>query len=658
MTMSYEAWRQTRGNRSTSYVAYRSWLSEQNGGGTIPPPPSGGGGQFPAPTPATPLLPPSQGAASGYDFLQGGSPFFQATRPAPGRNSFRVYSIPGLNEVLRYEIYVEDLSGGLDLIQTRIDGGYVSNKLADSTLDSRHRRSLILPSLITSQTGTTPTGMEGVFSANFADLLAIGIGSGANVSLLRRTSNVNGALTALTFTPNGIITGLVRIHIAGGATDEQLAVLTASGAAEVLSDLAATPTSTGDMHASSADCWWMFESPLNAATPGAGTLIFQANNDIWTLSTAAAVGDAPTSVQTNIRDGGYGIGIIEIPGSPPRFYFVQPRTDETASMLREVGVVGDIFSVNFDGDDIQPLKISLPFMKYAAKWGNGIVYTDQKTVMYHNGAEQNLGWPRERVIPTDRQPRIKGFIILDENLFIVVEDVDAASVAALSYWVEQYIPEEQAWYQVTLDKTPTTSANLEATSGSFPVWQNTAATNFYRDNFVYLFEDTNNTFDRFSFTPPAWNPYYIARVTDVTEGNAGFKQEFASPGTARLPIYLFFPGFPKCVTDITWTGEFRGDHSQVEIEVAEQADSSMSFTGNQSAIFKEDDRWDRHFWKNPAPTTFDKLQLQVTLTQGTSGTGVAQTTPNALPFMVGGYIFLDGQYRDPAILEGWRFSWR
>jgi hypothetical protein len=630
------------------------------------------------PTPFPQFQPTVFNPGAAFDFFQSDAPYV-SNRATPGRNRITLQPVPGQPYVIRFDMYLEDYSGGLDRMQENIDAGTVSNKLADAELNHFHPRTLCLltldESVVTAGVLLDISGMAADGAANRVLHVAFGqtedVIAGAGVSAtqalmkLRQSSGLISVTAAaydasskgnMTSLSQGTINSIVNRLFVGHAKDPAY-VVSRDG-----------DTTIGAMHANTEPLWWAVDSPLNAATPGATTLVMASANSIYVLSGTDAVGTAPTKILDDFPNGSYLIGVMEIPGSPIRIYALSPANFDVdpstlTSHVLDNGspYVGEIVSINLEGDEPQILDMGIRNLLHAVKIREGIAATDGQTVIFHNGQKNNLGWNRERIHGSDRQNSISYLQAVGERLFAMVNETEAGSGVEAIWW-EEYDFERQAWYVVTKSRDPgTTIQPILAVSGQTAVFHQSdreeASTVAHR---LYWYDNvgTDGWYSTTLF-PATINPFHWQNVGETVK-------QFATSGTARTPVYHFQSGSPKVVSDIWCGGDIRvpsgGAGAKVEVEVALQAGSSMSFgtsspTASRTASFSSSDRWEklRKVWKVDAPQ-FDRLQLQFWVTQATSGTGKEKTTPNVLPIRIGGYVFLDGQVRNPVELEPWRFE--
>src|SRR3990167_7851590 len=176
---------------------------------------------YPTPNPLTsaanPQVPTLSRAA--YDFL-----FGQAT--AEGNNlgvsngpSFETFKIPAEPRAIGWKLSVFDTRGGLNRVAGDYERDY--DRAASSTLWTDDYRRLILPPLTSTDASPDPTlGTTPVLAyANVFGTTIIGLGSGANISLVKPTSATDPTLTAVTFTPTAQVTCLVPVVLGGDGFD-------------------------------------------------------------------------------------------------------------------------------------------------------------------------------------------------------------------------------------------------------------------------------------------------------------------------------------------------------------------------------------------------------------------------------------------------------
>jgi hypothetical protein len=631
-----------------------SLFGNRGGGGGTPSTPGGLGGD-----------PPTGVYNGGVNLgVLPGAPYV-ASRQAPGTNDLLIYQLEG-QPIARWELIIRDLSGGADLQSAEIEPGSVPNMIASGTLDVSHSRTVCLSPKVDSDTtaanllstwkGALHTSY--LYNEFFAPICAAGSTADKSIVKLDQVATMGTweddfTVVPQTFTPPSHIVSLSSARI--NTLTPRLIAGFAGDPPKVLSGIDGSPTDAGSMHANLEPCFGVIESPLNSVTPGASTLLFLANGGIWSLSATAAIGDAPTRQLDEVNNGGFPIGVEELAGSAIRAYWCIPKEDLGTTHMCDTNAatsgaptaLGYILSTNLEGSDPQTLDIGLDYVLDAKAWRGGIVAIDGQTFMWHNGQKVNLGWNRERSWSSDAVVSLAGIGVDDERLFAMVVE-RTASTTYLS--MDEYILEENAWYPVF--------ERFELTSGRFPTFVRETPVLHYFDRgtatpavhrmFWGLGLTSGDGITQWRSAPlfpSSYNPYYAQ-----TTGN--MPRPFASTGSLKTPIYHFMDGLPKIVSDIHFMGDLPGTDASVEIEVAEQLSTSLSFANNQTATFRGRDRWDKHhaYFHTPAPV--DKLQFQVTGTQGSDST---RKTPNFVPFTVGGYVFYDGVVRTPAECESWRF---
>lgn len=600
------------------------------------------------------------------------APYIAVLQPA-GINEFKVFKTSD-PRVARVEITFRDFTDGYDLINAEVGPGMMPNTVTSSTLDINHSRTCtLLPYVDTDSTAanlmsTWKGAIHVAYERNESFAPILFGGSTADKSIFRfnqvasaGTWEEDFTIEPQTYTPPSHIVSASTVYIVTKVP--RVIVGFGDDPARVLSEFDGTPN-TGNMHANTEPCFGVYDSALNSTTPGAGTLLMYANNGWWSLSSAtSAISDAPTQTLSGINNGGFIIGDAEIAGTPLRLYYVEPledlgkthMLDSNAATSGSVSAVGRIRSINIEGSDLQDLDIDLDFVIDAKKWREGIVATDGETVIWHSDQKVNLGWNRERQWASDAIVSIAGIRVIGERLFVDVRE-RTGSTTYLS--TDEYILESNRWVPAFQRESHDTAARWPVFVRETPVIHyydtatKTPAVN--RAFWGHGVEGSDGIVEWHGSTlwPPSYNPFY-----SQTTGN--MPRTFATSGQLDTTIYYFMEGMPKIPTDITWHGTFPSSAtgSSVTITIAEQSSNSMTFTGAWAATFKDTDRWDKHYAVNRSMSTIDKLQLRVAITQGTSSP-VRRSTPNAVPFTVGLYVYFDRQANiHPSAIESeaWRF---
>ena len=569
-----------------------------------------------------------------------------ANRRAPSQNYLNTFRIRDpedqkkyLSNVVRWELVINDLSGGLDQ-----QYGPLSNRMAaQDGVDGRWARTLCLSPLINTATTPDPASIQNISAVDVFDASAIGIGT----MLLKPTSATDWAPTQLTYTPggSGVITNLYRGAV--GGTTAQLWVMGSAANIEILSDLAATPTSAGSI-SSTNPAWWGIESPLNDSTPGAvthmlnvgATLVVKVSDN--TLTTAPA---NPLAGATTWHGGGYAVDphMFALGGKGRlQGFVVKPRTHRTSSMLSVSTALGDIFYINAYAGDPLMLKLPIP-VRLARRWRNGIVASDHRSVYWHNGNVENLHYAYEREPVTEREYLVGDIMIHNDRLYVWTIERNLATDAPSRFCMEEYSPEKDGWDQVTAWVTVTGGQGDIIPSVSNIVAREHSTV--YRNSAAYIYDDTRWRYVQ--LTPPDWNPYYMSRNTG--SATAGVVYPFATSGSGKSAVIPLdrLEGYPSVVYEVQCLGELRGTFSSgypLRVDIARQTSTGMSFdaagthrptfTFTGANVFE----WSKNITRNMAnQDTVDKLQLRLTLTQGSE----TRISSNALPIIVRGVCFLD-----------------
>ena len=563
--------------------------------------------------------------------------------PPPNRlETFRVYGPDNkaLPNVIRGELTIFDLSGGLDAQE-----GSPDNRLSFSSLDHRWPSTLILNALLNTAATPDPTSPAVISWTNIFNTMVMGLGSAANTSLLKPTSATNFAPAAITYTPGGMVTYLHPLVVGGVANAQWLAVCRIGDNIDIHSDAAAT--SQGEI-LSTDPAYGIVTTPLNTTTPGASTHLIYANNRIGAKPSDDTLTVAPTTVLTQIPNGGSAIGSLELGDLFHRAWWHLPRSSTTASMYGTTTVLADIFSTNWEGGDMQKLRVPLPYVQQCWPWRGGLFFTDGRSAMWHNGGSiQNLHWQYQREPLADREVILRTGGTIDDRLIGVAVEMNVASDVPTRFWLEEYIPETDAWYQITVATTVSggTGDIIRATGQGFPVAR--MAGTQYGSQVPYLYDEANWRY--WKLTPSDWNPYYMARNT--SSGTVGTDYEYETTGIARSKI-MMLPGleaYPSVAYEIQplFNVNQGGTGASVEIRIANQGSNSMNFTNAFGAVFRAADRWDKHLHRNLNNTSaFNRLQIQVTATRGSD----TRVTPQCVPFIIRFLTFLDGDVRAPAKL--------
>src|SRR5215471_7332034 len=221
--------------------------------------------------------------------------------PAPLH--WRTYRLPasdpdvqlyGADGVVGWELKLDDLRGGLLQVgdfargSNLYDGDYRGT--AQSTLDARWRRHLMLPPQTTRQTnltGKTPVSNPLVWCYLNNELWLAHGDDGFNTQCLFKEGG-SWSLTAVPYTgsTSDNIVSLGPITIGGVTTGERLFVGRQNQPPQVLNtdgSYAGGSAGAATMHASLANAFGILSSPANATSPGTRTNLIYASNKLWAL---------------------------------------------------------------------------------------------------------------------------------------------------------------------------------------------------------------------------------------------------------------------------------------------------------------------------------------------------------------------------------------
>lgn len=611
--------------------------------------------------------PASNGSQSGSPMfdLFGSSAGYVAQRQPAGENYMTSYYIEKYN-ALRVDLYFNDFSGGIDAQIRQIGDGVFTNALAYASALAGSR-TLVLPPLLTADaTSTNEIGELDALSSCFlldgsTPRWLVAGGDVQNKCLFA----LGATLTAQTYNPGANIISLTTVKIATAV--ERVIVGREGSAAQVLTTFAGSPTVSGTMHANTSSLWGVIRTTLNSTTPGAENLLLYCNGGLYILSSTAAIGDAPTAVLTNWPDGGYAIGICTAStDGVAAAYWAHPVNDLTVSALAEAGTPMKLVRTNLEGLDPKEVDVGMPWFTHAMKWGTrGITIENGKSFHWLNTAGDiiNLGWNRERYwknLGAEGFGTIQSIAVLGDRLLACTTAItaDANDIAEPTIW-EEYIPEENVWkFFCVGNPSAGLLPNISRFTGRTPFYEpfDTAVDAGYF--WWYAKIGGGSIAPTYQWQQVPVLPTGVDPQWQQTEAVRLFFK-FATSGYAITPVYIPMPGVPGIVSDIKLNGSFRGEDSQVTIERAVDGVASLSFATQNVATFKEDSDWKRNWWINrdpdPEASMSDKFQFKISLAQGTSGTYVTKTSPNALPFRVGIYLFLDGKYKHPKVMEPQRY---
>ena len=630
----------------------------------------GGGGSFPGsggpPAPGGTASNGSQNGSPMFDLFGTSAGYIAARQPA-GQNSMTSYYIKEYNAT-RVDLYFNDFSAGMDAQLRQIGSGAFTNETGQEGALAAFSRTLMLPPLITvDATSANEIGELDALSSCY-------LNDGGTARWLVAGGDVQdkclfamgSSLTTQTYNPGANIISLTTVKIA--TNTERVIVGREGTTAQVLTSFGGTPTVSGTMHANTSSLWGAIRTTLNSTTPGAENILLYCNGGLYILSSTAAISDAPTAVLTNWPNGGYAVGIVTLTTNNVALaYWAHPLNSSSTSVLTD-GKPIKIVSTNLEGLDPKEVDMGMPFLIHALKWRNGIVGTDGKQVIWNNGDLVNLGWNRERdwgftggSARSANVATIQCLAVVGDRLFACVSSLTSAgNYNTLTNW-EEFIPETNSWkFYCKAVRAAGEFPNVSKFTGETPVYRPHDTVVDTGTFWWYTRVDGGLSAATYEWgsaplVPSGINPYY------TQEEGAWVSWHFATTGELRTPTYLF-GGLPMVVSDVWYGGELNGTGSQVDIEFAVQGTSAMQFddeTGidTQKATFKQGIDWQRNWWvnRNAEGSMSDRLKMRITLTQATSGTYKTNTSPNALPFRVGLYVFHDGKFKEPKMMEPWRY---
>ena len=515
----------------------------------------------------------------------------------------------------------------------QFDGDYRMTSQS-AGVDQRFRRHLMLAQLKSRSTFTAVP--DDMFSVNLNGVLIMGGGSTANFSLFKEVSS---APSAVTYTPASKIAGLYAGVIGAATNTERLFICMVSTAIDVHS---VAGTSLGSMHANTANAWGVMQTPVNAATPGTPQLLIGSNNSIYTLPVSSAIGAAPTQVLSGLPNGGAALGIEQVPKNwPLRAYWIMPyKNISGATWMGLVGAgsrVADVWSTNLEGTDRQLVPLPLTTVNFAALWRRNIVATDGTRIVSWDGdVSRDLHVLSNRKADSDVKRAVTALAVNDNDLYAVLTHQITGGTGT-TITLEQYIPEFDAWVQVSAIWVPTVFAltaepgpwgytvTSHSMSPQVPVSKETSR--------MYLgmaAAGTGTDIDHVFLPPSGHNPYYLYRKTG--SGN-GFAQQWETTGTWYSPYYQLptLEGRRKRVDEIVFGGEIAEGTVSVTINPNEGG-TAVIFAGTEATRAQQVEATD---------ADFDLLQVLFTLTQGSD----TRKTMQALPITLRGRAYLT----DPSV---------
>ena len=400
----------------------------------------------------------------------------------------------GGKTVIHWKVGLFDASGGLNVSQGPFDQ-YFDRGLS-STLDTRFPQILCIPPSLGSDASPDPTGNAvGMHSCRPFGLSDPLIACGATDDLCLFTAS-GATVTAITSAggagrPGASFTCCTEVP-SNGAT---AVVLGRIGA--VPFGMTAIDGTKTDGHASLSPTWGAAPTPF-------GYNLFYANGAIWSQPDSGAISAAPTDTGTDVRNGGYVLGVCKLGGGPARMYMWIPNsTITTGGLLFGTEKQGQIYSVNLEGYDLQPLNFepALPWVTWAAIVEGMIIATDGRNSVLHTG-QYNVPLNQFMSRNLGAQGLVRGGVIIGHDVYIRSQGVYSSSSET---WWDFLDLDKLRWHQMSepLSYASVTSKIGILPGGSFP-WQHSGIIGR-----MYNYEQTAWNAD--IFTMSSVNTFYIKR---------------------------------------------------------------------------------------------------------------------------------------------------
>jgi hypothetical protein len=529
-------------------------------------------------------------------------------------------------QVIHWRVIVEDTRGGANLTFGQFDQDF--DRVASSSLDTRYYRTLILPQKSTNY-GTGPAaGYYGVHNVNAFGFLHVGVGSTANASFFKETSLSDPTLGAITYSPASAIVSMSNVAVGSGRANARIAIGHLSNVVQLLdSAYTATP-----MHADTAACFGIIQTFLNN-----NQLLIYSGNAIRYLDSTVAVATQPTVGITNVPNGGYAVGILQLAGTPARAYWVWPKTDATYPLLQGNQSPGRLVSTNLEGTDWQEIPLDMDNVYYVAAVGSSaVVASDRNRIVYYDGRSRprDINWLVDRTITSGYVIECRGLGCNGSEILIEV-NYYAPNDTSLQYyrWTEVYNLESNALHIVTPARaigTPTSNSGMRTIPmASIPLSSGSGFSQVVR-----LDNGTNSaSFERVFIPVYGYNPFTLYKQT--TDGGSGTGNEYESEGSVYWPSFELagLEGWPKMVTRIIAMGDIDagGTAATAATQTITAGNLTATFGTGLSGRSQLQDLVD-------SGDVFYRLSMSTVLTRTTAST---RFTPNGLPFMVEGYCWVE-----------------
>ena len=548
-------------------------------------------------------------------------------------NYFKVLGSQRVKEgrIDQWELRISDLRGGLDVLEGDLENTHDRSRA--STLDTRFLRKLILPSLVTAAaTPDISANPPRLCSANIFDLLVMAGGSTTNAAYFKETSATNPVVAAITFAPAGTIACTVPVNWGSATVAKMLLIGYTNAAADLISD--ASGTKNADCHADVNPLWGAVPTIL----PDNPILLY-IGNTIRIVNGTSAATTQPTSVLSggDVKGGGYEVGLFSLGPGELRAWWVFPKQHTTTGMLVDNAIkFGSVVSTNMEGGDLRELPIDLSVAKQGivhvvyVPARNAMVLSDRINSLIHTGTQLiDTKHFANRVPNSDTTFRVQGFWVNgpDVRALVQVRNNPFSSATPATTWhVEEYNWNTGAWHQISAETTLSTNGDLGLLSGSsLPFSAQTGFMHWYGDGSWYR-----------QFQPPPGQDLFTFRETSGAAAASG--QAFAASGTWTGP-YWEFPGYmgcPKITTEVIFGGTIESLGTPTTGATVAWSDGA-----GPTATFEVDNngwRQVRTFHNNHS--AFFQFRPTCTVTQQTGGTDPTRLTPNALPVIFRGFVFV------------------
>lgn len=526
-----------------------------------------------------------------------------------------------------------------------------SNRLSSSELWTHVPGHVMLPYASTSAS-TTFANPIGVHHANIFSNMAIGVGD-------KLFSATTGQPSARTFTVNGgSITCLSSIILGGNTNANRLMVGCSSGVGEILSDLGATPTSDGDMNAATNPLWGhIFTGIYDSTTSGFINLLYYGNS-IGTLTTAQAIGTAPTTTST-VFSGGYAIGASNCEGSL-RAYWAIPKQTTTAGILATTGQVRTplhfIYSTTLEGTepvkcDFQPAN----GVRGAGLDGDDIVFWEDKEFYIKSSGRPKraigIFRDRETIVPSGGVAaaptyQVRGYRSDGVYLYILTHRTSGSLSSYFGQW-QIYNKATGALHGFSAEEAMGAASGLPwilPAGGTMPYSQD-GLTHYYAYD---TGAGSSQAFVRQPVPAPNNNPMFLRE--------AAFE---AGPKTLKSTAWTLpgFIGVPSVVESIEYGGYMNSvfgvsgnGNSSVAVSVGSQGKDAPSQTGVSMTLSESDRVENRYRYFGNNRDYFTYLQLTLSATRETGGT--VNATPNCVPLVLRILSFPNRDVRTPNEVRG------